>query len=72
MCVCAFLVSLILFYLFRLKNVELLLKSVIDEQIQGDYVETGVWRGGSSAFARGVIRSNGEVRCFFPNNELFF
>ena len=40
----------------RLYNVLALLKDVFQNKVDGDYIETGVWRGGSSIFARGVIR----------------
>ena len=39
----------------RLNNVHELLKDVIDNNIEGGYVETGVWRGGSSVLAKAVI-----------------
>jgi O-methyltransferase len=39
----------------RLKNIRVLLESVILEKIPGDFVETGVWRGGASIFARAVL-----------------
>jgi O-methyltransferase len=41
----------------RLENVENLIKSVVQNNIEGDYIETGVWRGGSSIFARATLRS---------------
>lgn len=41
----------------RLDNVRQLLQDVSENQIIGDYIETGVWRGGSSIFARGVLRA---------------
>jgi len=44
----------------RLENIELLLKSVVNNKIPGDFIETGVWRGGASLFARGVLRAHGE------------
>lgn len=36
----------------RLENVNMLLHNVVKNNIEGDYIETGVWRGGSSVFAR--------------------
>jgi hypothetical protein len=39
----------------RLDNVHTLLKEVIDHNIAGDYIETGVWRGGSSVLAKAVL-----------------
>jgi len=44
----------------RLDNVHKLLTEVIENKIPGDYIETGVWRGGSSIFARAVITAYGE------------
>ena len=41
----------------RLENIERLLLDAIDAQVPGDFVECGVWRGGSSLFARGVLRA---------------
>jgi hypothetical protein len=41
----------------RIRNVADLLKDVIENQVPGDYMETGVWRGGSSMFARAVLRT---------------
>ena len=41
----------------RIGTIEFLLKDIFDKKIAGDFVETGVWRGGSSIFARGVIRA---------------
>ena len=39
----------------RLDNVRDLLMSAIQNNVPGDYIETGVWRGGSSIFAKAVI-----------------
>ena len=41
----------------RLENIERLLLHMIDAQVPGDFVECGVWRGGSSLFARGVLKA---------------
>jgi O-methyltransferase len=41
----------------RLHNVEALILDVIERNITGHYIETGVWRGGSSIFARGMLRA---------------
>lgn len=44
----------------RLDNVRDLLHVVVKNDVPGDYIETGVWRGGSSIYARGVIRALGQ------------
>jgi len=50
----------------RVKNVQDLLVDIIKKNISGGYMETGVWRGGSSIFARAVMRAYGE-----GNRKLF-
>ena len=44
----------------RLDNVRDLIETVVSRNIPGDYIETGVWRGGSSLFARSSIRARGQ------------
>lgn len=44
----------------RLDNVRTLIQDVVARGIPGDYIETGVWRGGNSIYARGVLRSLGQ------------
>merc|ERR1719445_554869 len=46
----------------RIDNVNKLLTDVVQKGILGDYIETGVWRGGSSVFARAVLTSLGEEK----------
>lgn len=41
----------------RLDNIYNLLRDVIKSDIKGDYIETGVWRGGASVFARAAIQA---------------
>eukprot|EP00537_Pseudo-nitzschia_pungens_P000053 CAMPEP_0172370636 /NCGR_PEP_ID=MMETSP1060-20121228/38711_1 /TAXON_ID=37318 /ORGANISM="Pseudo-nitzschia pungens, Strain cf. cingulata" /LENGTH=336 /DNA_ID=CAMNT_0013095965 /DNA_START=268 /DNA_END=1281 /DNA_ORIENTATION=+ len=41
----------------RLDNVYDLLRNVTRNNIKGDYIETGVWRGGSSIFAKAALRA---------------
>ena len=43
----------------RLANVRLVLESVIGEGVPGDFVETGVWRGGACIMARAVLKTYG-------------
>jgi O-methyltransferase len=43
----------------RLQNVRELAQRVIDEKIPGDFMETGVWRGGCCILMRGVLAANG-------------
>jgi O-methyltransferase/8-demethyl-8-(2,3-dimethoxy-alpha-L-rhamnosyl)tetracenomycin-C 4'-O-methyltransferase len=42
----------------RLENVRGLAQRVIDENIPGDFIETGVWRGGCCILMRGVLEAN--------------
>src|SRR5271156_6103795 len=42
----------------RLTNARDLAQRAIDEQIPGDFIETGVWRGGCSILLRGVLAIN--------------
>lgn len=43
----------------RLNNIQYCLEDVIARKVQGDFVETGVWRGGSSILAKAVFRHHG-------------
>lgn len=43
----------------RLQNVAHLTDRVIAEDIPGEFIETGVWRGGASAMVRGVLKFRG-------------
>jgi hypothetical protein len=44
----------------RMNNIQHCLERVIKEGVPGDFVETGVWRGGASIFARTVLEAYGE------------
>lgn len=41
----------------RLINIEWALRLVIGNEVPGDFIECGVWRGGSSVFARAVLKA---------------
>ena len=41
----------------RLRNVRELVERTLNEQIPGDYIETGVWRGGACIMMRGVLEA---------------
>lgn len=43
----------------RLDNIEACLKSIKNDSIPGDIIETGVWRGGASIFMKGCLAANG-------------
>jgi hypothetical protein len=43
----------------RLANVRSCLETVIADGVPGDFIETGVWRGGVCIFARGVLKAHG-------------
>ena len=43
----------------RLQNLQRLVQLTLDEHIPGDYIETGVWRGGCCILMRGVLAANG-------------
>jgi hypothetical protein len=43
----------------RLRNLRELVQRTIQEPIEGDYIETGVWRGGACILMRGVLAAYG-------------
>jgi len=42
----------------RLRNVRDLVQMALDENIPGDFIETGVWRGGCCILMRGILAAN--------------
>jgi O-methyltransferase len=46
----------------RLNNIQYCAETVIRDGIEGDFIETGVWRGGACIFMRGIIKAYGEPR----------
>jgi O-methyltransferase len=43
----------------RANNVRELVQKALDENIPGDFIETGVWRGGCCILMRGILAANG-------------
>jgi O-methyltransferase len=43
----------------RLRNLRESIETALAEEVPGDVIETGVWRGGASIFAKGVLRAHG-------------
>jgi len=43
----------------RLENIQFCVETVLKENIQGDFIETGIWRGGSCIFMRGLLKAYG-------------
>jgi hypothetical protein len=43
----------------RLDNVGECIRRVINDEVPGDLIETGIWRGGTAMFMRGVLRAYG-------------
>ena len=46
----------------RLENVEKCVNHVLSNQIPGDFIETGVWRGGASIFMRAMLKVHGDKK----------
>jgi O-methyltransferase len=44
----------------RLDNLRDCIRTVIDDGVPGDVIETGVWRGGAAIFARGALEAYGD------------
>lgn len=40
----------------RLNNIEHCMYSIINDNIQGDFIETGVWRGGATILMRAILK----------------
>jgi O-methyltransferase len=43
----------------RLENIQFCVETVVSENVPGDLIETGAWRGGSCIFMRGVLKALG-------------
>ena len=44
--------------LHRLDNIHQCLRTVIEDGVPGDFIETGVWRGGACIFARACLHDH--------------
>ena len=45
----------------RMDNLRSCLEDVIENSVKGDFIETGVWRGGASIFAKGILNAYGQT-----------
>jgi hypothetical protein len=45
--------------LARMDNIEHCVSTVLQDQVPGDLIETGVWRGGATIFMRGALKALG-------------
>nr|WP_295972076.1 TylF/MycF family methyltransferase [uncultured Bacillus sp.] len=43
----------------RMENLQMSMETVLKENIKGDFIETGVWRGGACIFMRGFLKVHG-------------
>lgn len=42
----------------RMDNLQMCMETVVKENIEGDFIETGVWRGGACIFMRGFLKAH--------------
>jgi O-methyltransferase len=47
--------------LARMDNIQHCVETVLRDQVPGDLIETGVWRGGATIFMRGVLKAHGDT-----------
>lgn len=45
----------------RMDNIQRCVETVIRDEVPGDLIEAGVWRGGATIFMRGVLRAYGDT-----------
>ncbi len=45
----------------RLNNIHFCLEQVMKEEVPGDCIETGVWRGGATILMRGILKAFGDT-----------
>jgi O-methyltransferase len=46
----------------RLDNIQMCVERVLQDQIPGDMIEAGVWRGGATIFMRAILRAYGDAK----------
>jgi O-methyltransferase len=46
----------------RLDNLQFCIERVLEDGVPGDFIETGVWRGGATIFMRGALKAYGDAR----------
>ena len=46
----------------RLDNLQLCIEEALTNEIPGDLIETGVWRGGAAIFMRAVLKANDDTK----------
>lgn len=44
----------------RMRNLRLLLETALANGVEGDFIETGVWRGGACIYARAILAAHGD------------
>jgi len=42
----------------RMDNIQMCVETVLRDGVKGDFIETGVWRGGSCIFMRGLLKAH--------------
>ncbi len=43
----------------RLENIQYCVETILQDGIEGDFMETGIWRGGACIFMRGILKAYG-------------
>lgn len=46
----------------RLENIQHCVLDLIENKIEGDFIEAGVWRGGTTIFMNGILKVSGETQ----------
>lgn len=47
--------------LLRMNNIQDLVINILRDNVPGDLIETGVWRGGATIFMRGILKAYGDT-----------